>query len=369
MSLFQQTLANITKKAENKKAGKFNGIPYPFPRFAQFIPSIDPEQVIGLTSFSGVGKSRFLRNVFITYPYEFSLHNGYNLEIDYYALEDSAERIFKSILCNYLNRHCKERVSLYDLDSKFRELSSHILKLIREGERYLSDFNNKVRIKDSFTTPSAIKRDILTRASQLGDIQTVERDGQKYIVGYKPKTDVHHIVAFDNLNNVDKDPVHNTQKDAMDAFVSKDCRLVYSKILRMTCVVVHQQSLEAEKQQFTNTGGVILDKNKPSLANLGGTKEVTRSYHLVLSLFSPHKFKQLNYRGYDIGQLGNNFRELEVLKSNDGSDIVATPLYFDGTAENFIELPNSDKQKEELQRFYQWLQQERLKYQNKQLLF
>jgi hypothetical protein len=134
-------------------------------------------------------------------------------------------------------------------------------------------------------------------------------------------------------------------------------------------VVVHQQSLEAEKQQFTNTGGVILDKNKPSLANLGGTKEVTRSYHLVLSLFSPHKFKQLNYRGYDIGQLGNNFRELEVLKSNDGSDIVATPLYFDGTAENFIELPNSDKQKEELQRFYQWLQQERLKYQNKQLLF
>jgi hypothetical protein len=156
----------------------------------------------------------------------------------------------------------------------------------------------------------------------------------------------------------------------MDHFVQKDCRLLYSKIFKATCIIVHQQALEADKPQFTNAGGQIIEKLKPSLANLGGTKEVTRAYHLVLSLFSPARFKIENYRGYDISQIGDNFRELEVLKNNDGvgSNIIV-PLYFDGASEYFRELPHSEKQKDELAKFYEWLINERLKQQNKYLLF
>jgi hypothetical protein len=137
----------------------------------------------------------------------------------------------------------------------------------------------------------------------------------------------------------------------------------------MTCVIIHQQALEAEKQQFTSQGGSIIDKIKPSLANLGGTKEVVRSYHLMFSLFNPHKFKIPNYKGYDIQHIGNNFREIEVLKNNDGFDNISVPLYFDGAAEYFKELPNSEKQKPELDKFYSWLTEERLKKQNNNLLF
>jgi hypothetical protein len=370
MNLYQTALNNIKQKAENKKLGKFNGIPFPYSRFSQYIPSIDKEQVIGLTSFSGAGKSRFLRHTFVTHPYEFSLKHNYSIEIDYYCLEDSAEKTFKSILCNYLFTKCGERVSLYDLDSKFKELPSHILKCIVDAEKYLADFCNKVRIKDTFTTPRAIKNDVLRRASEIGTIHTKEHEGKQIIVGYTPKTDVHRLMLFDNLNNLDKDAEHRDKKQAMDEFVGKDCRLLYSKILKGTPVVVHQQALEAEKQQFTSNGGMILEKNKPSLANLGETKEVTRSYHLVLSLFTPHKFKVPNYKGYDITKLKNNFRELEVLKTNDGTDSsICSALFFDGGPEVFWELPHSKDEADKLPRVYEWLDQERNKQKNKHLLF
>lgn len=370
MNLYQAALNNIKLKAENKKLGRFNGIPFPYPRFSQYIPSIDKEQVICLTSFSGAGKSRFLRHTFVTHPYEFSLKHNYPIEIDYYCLEDSAEKTFKSILCNYLFTKCGERVSLYDLDSKFKELPTNILRLIVEGEKYLADFCNKVRIKDGFTSPNAIKRDILKRANEIGTLHTKEHNGQKFVTGYTPKTDVHWIALFDNLNNITRDFEDKDEKRAMDRFVQDDCRLFYSKVLKMTPVVVHQQALEAERQQFTNTGGMILEKNKPSLANLGGTKEVTRSYHLVLSLFTPHKFKVPSYLGYDITKLRNNFRELEVLKTNDGVDSsISSALFFDGGPEVFWELPHSKDDKDKLPGFYDWLEQERQKQKNKHLLF
>src|SRR6478735_8873489 len=145
MTLYQSAFNSIKHKAENKKAGRYDGIPFPYPRFSQFIPSIDKEQVIGVTSYSGAGKSKFSRHTFITHPYEFSLQHNYPIEIDYYCLEDSAERTFKYILCNYLFMRCGERVSVYDLDSKYRELAPHILKHIIDGEKYLADFCNKVR--------------------------------------------------------------------------------------------------------------------------------------------------------------------------------------------------------------------------------
>jgi hypothetical protein len=375
MNLFESTLSNIEQKAEIKKAGGFNGIPYPYPRLSEFVPSIDKESVIGITSFTGAAKSKFLRYTFIMYPYEFSLVNNYDVLIDYYALEDSAMKVYKNILCHHLNAKYNIKISTFDLDSKFKALSSDVIAHIKDAEKYMQDFASKVRIKDGFTRPYAIYQDVIKTAAENGEIITKDvdfGDGKihKQIVDYIPHNKgLHWLLACDNLNNIDKEKHHSDKKDAMDSFVQRDCRLIYSKIFKMTCIIIHQQALEAERQQFTNTGGSIIEKIKPSMANLGGTKEVTRSYHLLFSLFNPHKFKIENYRGYNIGHIANNFRELEVIKSNEGFDNVSVPLYFDGASEIFWEIPHAEKQKEELQKFYDWLTRERLSQKNKSLLF
>lgn len=374
MNLYQKCLGTIEQNAEIRRTGKFVGIPYPFERFREFCPSIDKETVTAVTSYTGAAKSKFVRNTYVMHPYEFSVHNNYPILIDYYALEDSALKVFKGIMCHYMYIKHKIRISAWDLDSKFKELSSDVRKKLKEGEKYLSDLNIKVRIKDTLTNPYGIHLDILKTAATLGEIhyEKVTIGGQSEvnkIVGFTPKDNTHWIGILDNLNNVDKNDWHKSEKEAMDDFVKKYVRLIYSKIFKMSWLIVHQQALEAERQQFTSSGGSILEKIKPSLANLGGTKEVVRSYHMVLSLFEPQRFKIDNYKGYDIKLIGNNFRELEVLKSNDGLAYIHVPLYFDGASEVFKELPHSEKHKDQLQKFYAWLQEDRLKQKNNNLLF
>src|SRR5688572_468721 len=102
MNLYQKCIERIEKNAQLKKDGKWIGIPYPYERLRQFQPSIDKEQVIGVTSFTGAAKSKFARYTFIMHPYEFSIKNNYPLLIDYYALEDSAIKVYMNILCCYL---------------------------------------------------------------------------------------------------------------------------------------------------------------------------------------------------------------------------------------------------------------------------
>lgn len=372
MSLFSTVVDKIEQNVALKLSGAYIGIPYPYPRLTEYVPSIDKESVIGITSYSGAGKSKFARHTYITHPYEFSIKNNYPILIDYYALEDSATKVYKNILCNFIWRTYKNRITLFDLDSKFKALSSDSLKQIKDMEVQMQDFATKVRIKDNFTHPYAIYHDVIKTAETLGTVEWKEVDYGKIkrqVTKFTPKDNTHWIILCDNLNNIDKEDHHETKKDAMDLFVQKDCRLLYAKMFKATCVIIHQQALEAERQQFTNTGGSIVNKIKPSLANLGGTKEVVRAYHILFSLFAPHKFKIPSHNGYDIERIGNNFRELEILKNNDGFDNITVPLYFEGASEYFKELPHSINQKAELDKFYTWLINERNVQKNKYLLF
>lgn len=59
----------------------------------------------------------------------------------------------------------------------------------------------------------------------------------------------------------------------------------------------------------------------------------------VLGLFSPYKFELRNYKGYDITQLKDNCRFLEVLVNRGGIMGGIIGLYFNGESCYFEELP------------------------------
>ena len=64
---------------------------------------------------------------------------------------------------------------------------------------------------------------------------------------------------------------------------------------------------------------------------------------MVLGLYSPFKFGKDFYEGYDIKKFRNNIRFMEVLEDRDyGANNQICPLYFDGAASYFSELPRTD---------------------------
>lgn len=55
-------------------------------------------------------------------------------------------------------------------------------------------------------------------------------------------------------------------------------------------VIVQQQALEIERQQFTYKGESIIDKLKPSAAGLADNKCTSRDCDILFGIFSPDKF-------------------------------------------------------------------------------
>lgn len=76
--------------------------------------------------------------------------------------------------------------------------------------------------------------------------------------------------------------------------------------------------------------------------------------NLVLGLFSPFKHELKEYMGYDITQLRDNVRFLEVLVNRNGSMGGLVALYFDGATCCFKELPRPEE-KQELMKVYSYV--------------
>ena len=74
---------------------------------------------------------------------------------------------------------------------------------------------------------------------------------------------------------------------------------------------------------------------------------------IVLGLFSPARFGITEYFGYDITQLKDHIRFLEVIVNRNGEMGGILPLWFDGAVCDFKELPKPDD-KTNLDRVYQY---------------
>ena len=65
--------------------------------------------------------------------------------------------------------------------------------------------------------------------------------------------------------------------------------------------------------------------------------------NVVLGLFSPFRFGITEYFGYDITQIKDHIRFLEVIANRDGEMGGLLPLWFDGAVCDFKELPKPDE--------------------------
>ena len=75
---------------------------------------------------------------------------------------------------------------------------------------------------------------------------------------------------------------------------------------------------------------------------MGDSKYVSRDCDIVLGLFSPFRFGITEYFGYDITQLKDHIRFLEVIVNRNGEMGGILPLWFDGAVCEFKELPKPD---------------------------
>jgi hypothetical protein len=353
MSLYSSVLEGIKKNKQIKQGGGFVGIPYPFPRLAEYIPVIEKGQSIGILAPTGSGKSRFARYVFLYHVYKFYKQTGYKVRVIYLPLEDSAKKVYLNIICNYLKDVHNIYITLQELNSKGdRQLPDFVEDKLEEAVEYFADFEKVITIVDGLNDPDEILKLSKQIAGNLGVFKKYKKaveGGEVEQIEYE--SDTHVIMIVDNMSNIDGQ--NEQEQEAILRFGKDIVRKVLCNIFGWTVVQVLQLDFASERQQYNKDGNTIVSKLEPSLAGIGDSKRVSRSMHTVFGMFNPSRYEILKFptpsrdkpqNYYDIQILGNRFRSLNVIKSNDSDVGMKIGLMFDGIAETFTELPDYTSQ-------------------------
>ena len=348
--LYKSVKEGILRNKQLKESGGYIGIPYPFKRLSEFIPVIEKGHSIGLLAPTGSGKSKLSRFMFLYNTYKFYKQTGYKLKIIFLPLEDNKEKVYKNVICHYLKDMYDITISLQELDSKGdRLLPDFVVDKLEEAEEFFAEFEEVVYIIDGISSPEEILELCKEFALTVGhtekytvDINGKIRDQMRWISEY------HVLVIVDNLSNIESSSSNEQEQTAILRFAKDIVREKLCNYFGWSVIQIMQMDFQSERQQYTQGGDTVVAKLEPTLAGIADAKRVARSMHIILALFNPSRYELLRYpippkddptNCYDIGLLGNSFRSLRILKSNDSDVGRRIPLYFDGVSETFEELP------------------------------
>lgn len=350
---FDSLLDTLNERRKNILSGGTNCIPFPFKRFAGDIPGVEQGQYVIVTASQKTGKTQIsdFLYVFNVLDYAFEYPDRCSVHIIYFALEESIQKILLRYMSYLLWKLDNIRISPTDLKSTSREfpVSEEILNKFTEKKYMdrLQFFRDCVQFDTENTNPTGILRTCEAYAKEVGEYKChKELSGnlskEVTVFDSYEQNDPNHykIMIVDHIGLVDKEQGFRT-KDSVDK-ISEYCVKYLRNRFNYTCVCIQQQASEVEGLE-----AIKQKKMLPSTASLSDSKYTARDADLVLGLFDPSKFGLPAWLGYTIQDPENNglknyARFLYVLANRNGEMGGVCPLYFDGAACWFEELPLPD---------------------------
>jgi len=375
MSLFQQLYAEILQDKQDFKTGKLKYIPLPFDRFGELFPGIQKGKNIIVTANSGVGKTKFIKFLVTNVIPNFIKNNKkLSCKIVYFAMEDNYRKFWKSIIAMYLYIEFEIEISETDLNSVGGELDDDVAEAIGKLNDVMEYLEEIIDVVDYINNPFGIYKYLRAYATMhgtfydedgnelpvddVGNIGFKDEDGKiiSHWTEYVPDDPYNFMfVVLDNLDHLIPEK-NMTKGNPIREWTEKYAASLLCRKMGFTIFNLQQQVSSKEEKQFTVTGKNINEKLEPSLDGLGNSKESQRDMDLVLGIFAPNRYDIKDHRGYNIGILKNNYRQIRILKDRDfGRDGLRLHCFFDGACNYFAELPKpKDLSDDEYEQIKQW---------------
>lgn len=354
-NIYKRVLQELETNKRLREEGKHINIPFPFRRFAQYIPGIQKGRYYLVTANSKVGKSKITDFLFVYNPFFLvrNTHTDIRLKIFYFTLEMSKEEKIKEAISHFLYRKSKGSIkeSPEVLSSQFENyiLGDDVLNQIQTLGDIFKDFEATVEFIDDIRNPTGIynyvrnyaqshgetitKKHIFKYKDDEGNVVEEEKEINDYYVPHDPDEYVMIIIDHASLITPEKiDGKMQNLQEAMNNLSSNYLVKIRNKWNYIPVLIQQQAAAQESVENFK------LNKVQPSLEGLGDSKIVGRDPDLILGLFSPFRYRIKDYSGYDLTKLRDNHRELSVIANRRGS-AVSTQLYFDGAVNHFYELP------------------------------
>lgn len=364
---FSRLYQQIQDNKINHDNGYYNCIPFHgFSRTEKYLEGVTQSTYTLITASSGVGKSKLARSLFIHNPYNYYKENpniGIDLDIIYFSLEESRDKVILGEVSKYLLEKYGYRVSMKDLLSRgrYNTIDAEIIAAIPEAEERVTSFLDTIQVIDYIRNPTGIYKHVRDHMLKIGtyydkygnpltpleveEVRTGTGESYKKVAYYRTYNPKHYVIVVTDhiglLDNETVDGVKLTQWQTMQRFSAYYC-LKMRDSFGCTVVNVQQQASDKERIDTNFKGDTIESKLEPSLDGLANNKETQRDANIVLGLFGPNRYNIENHLGYDIRIIKDRYRCLSILKDRDGIANKKIPLFFDGAVDFFKEMPRTN---------------------------
>ena len=215
---FKSIYDKLVINKQNHDSGYYNCIPFMgMERLEMYLPGIEQSTYYLLAAASGVGKSKLARYLFIHNPIVFLENNpdsGIELDILYFSLEESKEKIILAEISKYLYSKYNLVISIKQLASvgRYNVISSEDLAKVKLAEAHVRKFLDRVTIYDNVRNATGIYKTVRNFAMTVGTyydkdgkpltpeevVQVTGGIGETYkkVAGYKLHNPKHYVIVM-----------------------------------------------------------------------------------------------------------------------------------------------------------------------------
>lgn len=351
----------VLENRERKLIGLNNSIPWSvFPRMTEeyYFPGWIKGKYYSITANSGVSKTNFAKFIVIYNTYlEYLNTQSFDFHIKWFALEESEEDFWMSLLCLAVYVQTKGIINLFPNKALGRTkyiINDKELEYIRKAENgpFFQTLLNKIDFIHTVRNPTGLSKEIDKYFSneEIGIKLYKEHDEQKILSGFQynnPELYVIGVLDHLVLLSQEKSGGQMLTKHQTIGMHSQDYVLnKYCRKYNMVWVDIHQQTANNETINLYK-GQIVEDTLFPSLDNLAVNKECQQQYDCVIGQYAPYRFGLEDSFGYPYRNLrddGKSFRWAGFLKDRlAGMEGRRFPLYFTGSNPYFEELPTKQQ--------------------------
>lgn len=357
--IFGSVVKKIEKNRDIRENGGVVSIPWNLPRLSKVLPGVRKGQYTCITAATKNGKTQLTDFLFMYQPIEWLLDHpetNISMKIKYFSLELSKETKMAQAICYRLFTRYGIVINPDNLMSVFDEyvVEDEILDIIKSDEfiEWFDFFEETVEFIDHIRHPTGIHMFMNRFAEENGTWEYKEIDWENEDGSISKRTvkskyipnDPDQIVVpiIDHVGLLYEKGL--TKFQAIEVLSSKYLLRMRDK-LGYSPVIVQQQSAQSTTQQFTTTGNSILDRVRPTREGLADNKSTGLDVNLMLGIFSPYLYGEVEYNGWDLTQLRDNHREVSIMLNRNGKSNASIDLYFNGATNYFRELPREPDNK------------------------
>lgn len=315
------------------RKGNNHGLSLGLPRLEQYVEGLTQGTSYLVGASSGVGKSTFAIYSFIYCPI---MDNDETRDVHYlyFSLEMTPAQILAKLVSIYIFLHEGVVLSFKDIFSRGKTqdgeaitLSDSNYELIKTCRPILEKFMERITFVTGTLNADKYDREVTNFLKEFGtfDKDTYILNNPNQILG----------VLVDHLNLV-RASSGRSKKEEIDMISS------HSVSFRNKCNISPINIMQLNRNQ-NGQERLRQGLQEPDDSDLKETGSVFEDSMVAMLLFNPVRAKMSTHRGYDIKQLGPNYRSIKCIKNRFGAADMAIGCAFYGAIGIFKELPKSNE--------------------------